>query len=122
MSLRAARKLADEQGLKARVLDLRWLNPLNHDWVAEHAKATGKLLVVDECRRAGGLGEALIAGLTERAGDAVSSLLLAADDTYVPLGPAMTVVMPTEDSIHAAACQLAGGKQRKRDNTVQRRS
>lgn len=114
MSLRAARKLANEQGLKARVLDLRWLNPLNHDWVAEHAKATGKLLVVDECRRAGGLGEALIAGLTERAGGAVSSLLLAADDTYVPLGPAMTVVMPTEDSIHAAACQLAGGKQRKR--------
>ncbi|MFN7965719.1 MAG: thiamine pyrophosphate-dependent enzyme [Acidobacteriota bacterium] len=116
MSLRATRRLAEEQGINARVLDLRWLNPLNHDWIAEHAKATGKLLVVDECRRAGGLGEAIVAGVTERAGSAVKVMLVAAEDTYVPLGPAMTVVMPTDESIQAAASRLASGKKPRRVN------
>lgn len=107
MSLRAAKALADQHGVRARVLDLRWLNPLNHDWVAQHARETGRVLVVDECRRAGGLGEAIVAGLVERCGGEVEVSLLAAEDTYVPLGPAMRVVMPSEETITERALSLA---------------
>jgi 2-oxoisovalerate dehydrogenase E1 component len=104
LSLQAARRLAD-QGIAARVLDLRWLAPLNLDWVTQHARATGRLLVVDECRRSGGLGEAVVAGVAERAqGDVVVSLLSAAD-SFVPLGPAMYVVLPSvEGIVEAAGC------------------
>ncbi len=105
-SLRAARRLAELHQLHARILDLRWLAPLNTEWVIEHAQATGRLLVVDECRRAGGLGEALIAAVATRPGSEVKTRLEAALDTYVPLGPAMPLVMPSEESIFQAAVAL----------------
>jgi 2-oxoisovalerate dehydrogenase E1 component len=83
---------------------------LNHDWIAQHAEAVGRVLIVDECRRSGGVGEAIVAGLRERCSVDVKIQVLAATDTYVPLGPAMTVVMPTEETIFEAALQLAGSR------------
>jgi 2-oxoisovalerate dehydrogenase E1 component len=110
MSLRAAKQLGERHNVRARLLDLRWLSPLNHDWIAQHAEAVGRVLIVDECRRSGGVGEAIVAGLRERCSVDVKIQLLAATDTYVPLGPAMTVVMPTEETILEAALQLAGSR------------
>jgi len=106
-SLRAARRLEREHGIKARVLDLRWLQPLNLDQLEREARATGKLLVVDECRRAGGLGESIVAGVNLRCGEAVQTSLVAGEDTYLPLGPAMQAVLPQEAGILAAALELA---------------
>lgn len=105
-SLRAARTLEREHGIKARVLDLRWLQPLNLDQLEREARATGRLVVVDECRRAGGLGESIVAGVNLRCGGAVQSTLIAAEDTYIPLGPAMQTVLPQEEHIVAAAREL----------------
>lgn len=105
-SLRAARTLARDHGITCRVLDLRWLNPLNLDQIEREARVTGRLLVVDECRRAGGLGEAIIAGVALRCGGAVTSSLIAAEDTYIPLGPAMQTVLPQEEHIVTAARDL----------------
>ena len=107
-SLRAARLLREQHGIAARVVDLRWLAPLNHDLVAREALATGRLLVVDECRRSGGLGEALIAGAVERTNGAVEMSLLAAEDTFLPLGPAMDLCLPDEARIVEAARALVG--------------
>lgn len=109
-SLRAARTLEREHGIRARILDLRWLQPLNLDQIEREARATGRLLVVDECRRAGGLGECIVAGVALRCGAAVETALLAAEDTYIPLGPAMQTVLPQEEHIVAAARQLVGRK------------
>ena len=105
LSLQAAKRLA-ASGLHARVVDLRWLNPIDHDLVLEQARATGRLLVVDECRRAGGVGEAIVASVAERAGDAVRVSLIAGADTYLPLGPAMDLCLPSADGIEAAARAL----------------
>ena len=107
-ALRAARTLREQHGVAARVVDLRWLAPLNHELVAREALATGRLLVVDECRRAGGLGEAIVAGAVERTGNALEVSLLAAEDTYLPLGPAMELCLPDEARIVAAARELVG--------------
>src|SRR5260221_3732431 len=59
LSLRAQQRLR-AQGIKARVFDLRWLLPLPLAQIKEHAKATGRCLVVDECRHTGGRASALI--------------------------------------------------------------
>src|SRR5262249_12571407 len=59
MSLRVARRLA-ETGIGARVLDLRWLAPLPVEDLLREADATGRVLVVDETRRSGGVSEAVI--------------------------------------------------------------
>ncbi|TVR31934.1 MAG: MFS transporter [Nitriliruptor sp.] len=107
MSLRAARHLAEE-GIAARVLDLRWLAPLPFDAVREHAADVGRVLVVDECRRtAGGIADAVIADLAESA-TAPKLASVRAVDTYVPLGPAADVVLLSEEQILTAARELAG--------------
>jgi 2-oxoisovalerate dehydrogenase E1 component len=106
MSLRSARRLADE-GIAARVLDLRWLAPLSHDAVAEHALACGRVLVADECRATGGgVADALIADLAQR-GFRGPMASVRSVDTYVPLGPAADVVLLSEDDILAAARTLS---------------
>jgi 2-oxoisovalerate dehydrogenase E1 component len=108
MSLRAAKMLVDQEGIQARVVDLRWLNPLNEEFIVEQAKATGKVLVVDESRRSGGIAEAILATLTERCDPRVKASRLNALDTYVPLGPAANTVLPTEEDIFRAALWLLG--------------
>ncbi|MDA1265012.1 MAG: thiamine pyrophosphate-dependent enzyme [Planctomycetota bacterium] len=106
LSLRAARRLREEHGLNARVLDLRWLNPLPFDAVREHADACAAVLVADECRRTGGgVADALIANLAEggyrgRLGSVCSV------DTYIPLGPAAELVLLSEDDILARALEV----------------
>jgi 2-oxoisovalerate dehydrogenase E1 component len=64
MSLRVAERLA-KQGVNCRVLDLRWLAPLPTDDLLAHANAVGKVLIVDETRRTGGVSEGLITALVE---------------------------------------------------------
>ena len=66
LSLQAQRRLAEEHGVRARVLDLRWLNPLPSEALRQHAAEAGAVLVVDECRRTGGgVADAIIADLAE---------------------------------------------------------
>ena len=108
-SLRAARTLREKHKINARVVDLRWLNPLNESFIVEQAKKTGRVLVVDEGRRTGGLGEAILAVIHEQCGDGdkVKARRLAGHDSYIPLGPAADFVLPTEDDIVRTAVGIA---------------
>ena len=105
MSLRAARRLEREHGLACRVLDLRWLAPLPVDDLAREAEATGRVLVVDETRRSGGVSEAVIAALVDR-GFRGAIARVAAHDTFIPLGAAANHVLVSEADIEAAALAL----------------
>jgi 2-oxoisovalerate dehydrogenase E1 component len=107
LSLRAARVLEREHGLRARVADLRWLAPLNERFIADEARATGRALIVDECRRSGGMAEPIMAALAEQCGGSVRFSRVTAADTYVPLGAAAQMVLPSEDDIIRAAVALA---------------
>ena len=105
MSLRAARRLETEHGIRCRVLDLRWLNPLPVDDLVAAATATGRVLVVDECRRTGGISEAVYTALVD-AGVRVPMARVAGHDVYIPLGGAANLVLVQEDDILAAARTL----------------
>ncbi|HEX4729357.1 MAG TPA: transketolase C-terminal domain-containing protein, partial [Jatrophihabitans sp.] len=65
MSLRVAGALASSDGVSSRVLDLRWLSPLPVRDILREAAATGRVLVVDETRRTGGVSEAVLAALVD---------------------------------------------------------
>ena len=65
MSLRVAQRLKS-QGIHCTVVDLRWLNPLPEQLILETAQRTGKVLVVDECRKTGGMAEPIMALLAEK--------------------------------------------------------
>ncbi len=103
LSLRAARTLEKTHGLRARVIDLRWLAPLPLDVVREHALQCGGILVVDECRATGGgVADALVANLAEH-GYSRRMRSVRAADSYVPLGGATAAVLVQEAQIVSAA-------------------
>ncbi|KAB1914351.1 transketolase [Micromonospora sp. AMSO31t] len=104
MSLRAAATLADE-GVGSRVVDLRWLAPLPVADIIREASATGRVLVVDETRRSGGVGEGVIAALVD-AGYVGTALRVAGLDSFVPLGPAARQVLVSEEAITEGARTL----------------
>ncbi|WP_028645513.1 transketolase C-terminal domain-containing protein [Nocardioides sp. URHA0020] len=106
MSLRACRSL-EADGVRATVLDLRWLAPLPVDELAAYAAGFDRVLVVDETRRSGGVGEGIVSALLERGYDGRLARVASAD-SYVPLGPASRTVLVTEDEIAEAARVLCG--------------
>jgi 2-oxoisovalerate dehydrogenase E1 component len=106
MSLRVAARLR-HQGIDARVCDLRWLAPLPLEDVLVEAQLAGRVLVVDETRHDGGVGEGIVTGLVEHGFTGpigrVSSL-----DSFVPLGTAAQHVLLGEDDIEKAAQRVVG--------------
>ena len=104
MSLRVARRLA-ARGISARVVDLRWLAPLPVDDILIAARATGRVLVVDETRRTGGVSEGVVAALIDAGFDGRLARV-ASKDSFVPLGDAARLVLLSEDEIEEAALEL----------------
>jgi len=107
MSLRVARRLEREHGVACRVLDLRWLAPLPGDDLIREAQAVGRVLVVDETRRSGGVSESVIAELVDR-GFTGAMARVASCDSFVPLGAAANHVLVSESEIERAALALCG--------------
>jgi 2-oxoisovalerate dehydrogenase E1 component len=106
LSCQAQKLLADEDGIDARVIDLRWLAPLDEAALLEAVGPCRRILIVDECRITGSQSEALMALFAERApGKLVRRI--AAEDSYISLGRAATLTLPSRDSIRAAARSLA---------------
>jgi 2-oxoisovalerate dehydrogenase E1 component len=107
MSLRVARRLERDHGLACRVLDLRWLAPLPVDDLLREAEAVGRVLIVDETRRTGGVSEGVIAALVDGGfGGAIARV--ASCDSYVPLGAAANHVLVSEGDIERAALAMCG--------------
>ncbi|NLR37670.1 alpha-ketoacid dehydrogenase subunit alpha/beta [Novosphingobium sp. ERW19] len=103
-----AQKLLAEQGAAVRVIDLRWLGPVNDDAVIEAVAPCSRVLVVDECRITGGQNEALMALLAERApGKAIARM--AATDSFIPLARAATHTLPSRDGIVAKVLEMVRG-------------
>jgi 2-oxoisovalerate dehydrogenase E1 component len=105
MSLRVARRLA-AAGIAAQVLDLRWLAPLPVEDILAAARSTGRVLVVDETRHSGGVGEGVVTALIE-GGFAGPIQRVASQDSFVPLGAAAAHVLLSEEEIEKAARTLA---------------
>jgi 2-oxoisovalerate dehydrogenase E1 component len=105
MSLRVARRLGG-QGIGVRVVDLRWLAPLPVADVLREAEATGRVLVVDETRRSGGVSEGVVAALVD-AGYQGRISRVTSEDSFIPLGPAANAVLLDEPTIEKAAAGLA---------------
>ena len=107
MSLRAARAIEQKHGWQVRVVDLRWLVPLNHAAIAKHASECARILVVDEGRFSAGIGEGVITAITEAGFGGKPLKRVVGADTYTPLAGAAFLVIPKDEDIIAAADVLA---------------
>jgi 2-oxoisovalerate dehydrogenase E1 component len=104
MSLRVGRRLAI-RGIGARVVDLRWLAPLPAEDVLHEARATGRVLIVDETRRTGGVAEGIVTALVD-AGYRGTIERVTSEDSFVPLGQAADAVLLDEPTIEKTAVDL----------------
>ncbi len=110
MSLRAARQIEAKHGWKTRVIDLRWLVPLNDALIAQHASECNRIIVVDEGRKSAGVGEGIITAITEAGHGAKPLKRVVGADTFTPLAGAAFLVIPSDEQIVAAAGGLAAMK------------
>lgn len=117
-SRQAAQEL-EMAGVKVRILDLRWLAPLDWSRLLEAISGFKNILFVEECRKTGSFSEQIVAGIVERMGIAIGASVsipnvrvLAADDCFIPLGYAAAAGLPKKAEILAAAQEILGMKTR----------
>jgi 2-oxoisovalerate dehydrogenase E1 component len=109
--LDAAERLADE-GISAEVIDLRTIQPLDVETVAESVRRTHRLLVVDEAYAMFGVGAELAQAMNELCFDALDgpvARLHTAPVTH-PFAPALerAMLVSTEMIVEGARRVLAG--------------
>jgi 2-oxoisovalerate dehydrogenase E1 component beta subunit len=108
--LQAAEKLAQE-GISAHVLDLRTLYPLDKEAIVEAAAKTGKVLIVHEDNKEGGVGAEVSAVIAENCLfdlDAPIKRLCGPDVPAMPYSPPMEkFFMLNPDKVLEAMRELA---------------
>lgn len=108
MALRAARTLRHRHGVGVRVLDLRWLLPLNEQAIRSQAAECRRVLIVDEGRRSAGIGEGICTTLIEGGLGNLPTRRVVGADTYTPLAGAAAFVLPSDAEVLEAAADLLG--------------
>jgi pyruvate/2-oxoglutarate/acetoin dehydrogenase E1 component len=100
----SAEQLADA-GIDARVVDLRWLSPLDDELLQRCAVETGRLVVVHEAPRHVGFGAEIAARAMELAFDSLAAPIARVTGWDVPYPPASLEdrYLPTVERIVAAA-------------------
>ncbi|WP_394830601.1 hypothetical protein LVJ94_29250 [Pendulispora rubella] len=106
MCLRVARSL-EGKGIRARVVDLRWIAPLPEEAIAQHVRESKAVLVVDECRHSGNVSEGIVTFLATHADLSAKPLArVASADSFIPLADAANLVLLQESEILHAALEL----------------
>ncbi|MEM7084196.1 MAG: thiamine pyrophosphate-dependent enzyme [Pseudomonadota bacterium] len=103
---RQAQPLLAEQGIHARVIDMRWLAPLPLEALLAAAAPCQRVLIVDECRRTGSQSEGLFTAFIEAGREGIARV--AAHDSFIATGPAYAAPLPSVEEIVSAGRALCG--------------
>ncbi len=109
MCLAAARKLEEENGIKAEVVDIRSLIPLDKETILNSVKKTNRVLVVHEDKVYSGFGAELAAMITEEAFEYLDAPVKRIGSTFTPVGFNRILekaILPNTDKIYLAAKEL----------------
>jgi pyruvate dehydrogenase E1 component beta subunit len=105
----AAEQLAKE-GIEAEVIDVRSLSPIDYETIGASIRKTGRVLVVEEGPKTGGVSAEIAAGIMEHCGDSLQApvVRVASPDVPVPFSPILeNAYRPDVPRIVAAARSLA---------------
>ena len=100
-AMSAAEELAAE-GIEVEVIDVRSLSPIDYETLGASVEKTGRVVVVEEGPKAGGVSAELAAGIMERFGDYLTAPVerVASPDIPVPFSPPMeNFYRPDADNI-----------------------
>ena len=115
---RKAEKELTAKGIKTRIIDMRWLSPLNINAIAKAAAPCKSVLIVDECRETGSLSEEIMTKLYEHLDQAPPMKRITATDCFIPLGKAYASTLPSAESITEAALELTKQSQTTRKKSA----
>lgn len=108
-SLQAQRELRQQYAVGVKVIDLRWVAPIDEEALINELEGTANVLIVDECRKTGSWSEGLVALLVERSAELPKIGVMAADDCFIPLGLAATAGLPAKPDIVARSLRMIRG-------------
>ncbi len=111
LSMQAADQVQHEDGVSVEVLDLRTLLPLDDEAIADSVRRTGRLLVVHEDTRTGGIAGEIAIRVCERAFEWLDAPILrvTAIDAPVPYSaPLEDYFLPQLADVVTAVRYLAG--------------
>jgi len=86
MSLEAAEKLSEQEGIDIEVVDLRSLSPLDEETILNSVKKTNKVLIAHEDKVFAGFGGELAALVTEKAFEHLDGPVRRVGSTFTPVG------------------------------------
>ncbi len=104
----AAAQLAAE-GIDAEVIDVRSLNPFDYETIGASVQKTGRVVIVEEGPKTGGVAAELAAGIMEHCADSLLApvVRVASPDVPVPFAPVLeNAYRPDPARIAAAVRQL----------------
>jgi 2-oxoisovalerate dehydrogenase E1 component len=106
----AAADILAEQGHQARVVDLRWLSPLDDDTIdAAVRECGGRVVVAHQANLTGGFGAEIAARIGERHFGHLAAPVrrVGAPDVRIPAAPALQdAVLPSAGQLARAAREL----------------
>ncbi len=108
-SRQAEKILQDEYGIQTKIIDLRWIAPIDRAALITEIGQCPNVLLVDECRKTGSLSEWLASAILEFAPVVPRVKIVAADDCFIPLGKAAAAGLPSTEEIIQAALDLVKG-------------
>lgn len=104
----AATELAAD-GISAEVIDVRSLSPIDYETIGESVRKTGRVVIVEEGPKTGGVSAEIAAGIMERFGEHLQApvVRVASADVPVPFTPVLeNAYRPDVPRIVAAARAL----------------
>ncbi len=110
VAMRVAETLAKD-GFETAVLDLRSLAPLDREALLQVARHCGRVLIIHEDTRTGGIGESLAAIIQEEAFEFLDApvRVIGSLDTPIPYSPPLEeFFLPSDEQIERAARLLLG--------------
>ena len=111
LALEAARRLSEESGIEAEVVDLRSLRPLDRETVVESVKKTSRAVLVEEGWPTYGITAEVSATIMEQAFDYLDAPVLRVGGKEVPMPyskPLENAVIPTVDSVLSVVHSVMG--------------
>jgi pyruvate dehydrogenase E1 component beta subunit len=101
---KAAEELEKTKGIKAEIIDLRTLNPLDIDTIVASIKKTNRAIVVQEAQKTSGVAAEVIAQINEKAILHLEApvLRVAGPDTVYPFAQIEDTWLPTPARVIAA--------------------
>lgn len=105
-SRQAAKIIKEQYQVDSKIINLRWLAPIDQTKLLTEIGDAKNILIVDECRKTGSISEWLCGLILENTSQTPQVKVVASDDCFIPLGKAAAAGLPSRDEIVREALGL----------------